>query len=433
MIRYTIVHLRGARFLLVLLGLCLPAALRAQTPAEPTTAQDQAVRMFLDCQTYCGDYAFFRTELPWVNHVRDQRDADVHILVTSQPTAAGGQQMTLKFIGLRSHQGQDAELIYNLEPNQTDDARRRGLLRLIRIGLVPYALGTPALDQLDVTYQAPKGVTPAASAAVHDPWNFWVIRTSLNTNFSGESTSNSSSINGSVSANRTTEAWRFIVSTNGNYSTRRFVLSDGGTFTTINRNTRLRSVVVKSLTPHWSMGARASVSGDTYVNQKRAAMSEAGVEWDLFPYAQSTRRQFTVQYMFGARTYSYYKETIFGKMKETLPTESVVASLALSQPWGEANVQMEAANNFRDMSKYHIEFYGYSSFRIVRGLSIYMNGNASKVKDQLYLQRGEATDQEILVRQRQLATSYRYGVSMGLSYTFGSIFNNVVNSRFRND
>ncbi|HTL02375.1 MAG TPA: hypothetical protein VL243_09115, partial [Vicinamibacterales bacterium] len=76
---------------------------------------------------------------------------------------------------------------------------------------------------------------------------------------------------------------------------------------------------------------------------------------------------------------------------------------------------------------------GYSSFRIVRGLSIFVNGNASKVHDQLYLQRGEATDQEILVRQRQLATSYRYGVSMGLSYTFGSIFNNVVNSRFRND
>jgi len=42
----------------------------------------------------------------------------------------------------------------------------------------------------------------------------------------------------------------------------------------------------------------------------------------------------------------------------------------------------------------------------------------------------EATDQEILVRQRQLATSYRYGVSVGLSYTFGSIFNNVVNPRF---
>jgi hypothetical protein len=306
-------------------------------------------------------------------------------------------------------------------------------LRLIRIGLVPYALGTPALDQLDVTYQAPKGITPAASAAVHDPWNFWVIRTSLNTNLNGESTSKRSSINGSVSANRTTEAWKFIVSTNGNYSTQKFVLSEGETFTTINRNTRVRSVAVKSLTTHWSIGARASISGDTYVNQKRATMSEAGVEWDLFPYAQSTRRQFTVQYMAGARTYSYYNETIFGKMKETLPTEQVVASLALSQPWGEANVQMEAANNFRDPSKYHIELYGYSSFRIVRGLSIYINGNASKVNDQLYLQRGEATDQEILVRQRQLATSYSYGVSMGLSYTFGSIFNNVVNSRFRND
>jgi hypothetical protein len=34
------------------------------------------------------------------------------------------------------------------------------------------------------------------------------------------------------------------------------------------------------------------------------------------------------------------------------------------------------------------------------------------------------------VRQRQLATSYSYSVYFGVSYTFGSIFNNVVNPRF---
>jgi len=424
--------LLGSRAL-VLLALCIQMPLLAQTPAEPSTAQDQAVRMFLDCQAYCGDYAFFRTELPWVNHVRDQRDADVHILVTAQPTAAGGQQFTLKFIGLRANQGHDAELLFNLEPNQTDDARRRGLLRLIQLGLVPYALHTPSFDQLELKYQPPKGVTPAASAAVHDPWNHWVIRTSINTNFNGESTSKRSSINGSISANRTTEAWKFIVSTNGNYSNQKFVLSEGDTFTTINRNTRVRGVAVKSLTPHWSAGARAAMSSDTYVNQRRAMFTEAAVEWDLFPYSESTRRQFTVQYMVGPRSYSYYQETIYGKMKETIASEQLTASLALSQPWGEANVDLYTANNIRDMSQYHVEIYGYSSFRIVRGLSIFVNGNASKVHDQLYLQRGEATDQEILVRQRQLATSYRYGVSMGLSYTFGSIFNNVVNSRFRND
>ena len=33
---------------------------------------------------------------------------------------------------------------------------------------------------------------------------------------------------------------------------------------------------------------------------------------------------------------------------------------------------------------------------------------------------------------QQLETDFRYGVSLGFSFQFGSIFNNVVNNRFRN-
>jgi hypothetical protein len=34
------------------------------------------------------------------------------------------------------------------------------------------------------------------------------------------------------------------------------------------------------------------------------------------------------------------------------------------------------------------------------------------------------------VQRRQLATSYSYYISFGVSYSFGSIHNNIVNSRF---
>jgi hypothetical protein len=59
-----------------------------------------------------------------------------------------------------------------------------------------------------------------------------------------------------------------------------------------------------------------------------------------------------------------------------------------------------------------------------------VGGSASRINDQLYLPAEGATDEEILLRRRQLATSYRYRLSIGASYTFGSIFNNVVNTRF---
>ena len=50
--------------------------------------------------------------------------------------------------------------------------------------------------------------------------------------------------------------------------------------------------------------------------------------------------------------------------------------------------------------------------------------------DQLYLRAGAASDEEILLRRQRLATSYRYEFSVGFSYQFGSIFNNVVNPRW---
>ena len=49
---------------------------------------------------------------------------------------------------------------------------------------------------------------------------------------------------------------------------------------------------------------------------------------------------------------------------------------------------------------------------------------------QQYYNSTTSTPEEILVRRRQLATNYDYNIAFGVSYTFGSIFNNVVNSRF---
>jgi hypothetical protein len=39
----------------------------------------------------------------------------------------------------------------------------------------------------------------------------------------------------------------------------------------------------------------------------------------------------------------------------------------------------------------------------------------------------------VLTQQRQLQTGYRYFTNFGISYRFGSIFNNVVNPRFGPD
>jgi hypothetical protein len=68
--------------------------------------------------------------------------------------------------------------------------------------------------------------------------------------------------------------------------------------------------------------------------------------------------------------------------------------------------------------------------RLREGLSLTLAGNFSWIRDQITLPRRGATAEEILLRQRQLATNYSYWISVGLTYTFGAIYNNVVNPRF---
>jgi hypothetical protein len=59
-----------------------------------------------------------------------------------------------------------------------------------------------------------------------------------------------------------------------------------------------------------------------------------------------------------------------------------------------------------------------------------MSGSYARIHDQLFLPAGDATFEEKLLRQKQLATSYDYFVVFGFSHQFCSIFNNVVNPRF---
>ena len=52
------------------------------------------------------------------------------------------------------------------------------------------------------------------------------------------------------------------------------------------------------------------------------------------------------------------------------------------------------------------------------------------MRDQLFLPRRGASDEEVLLRQRDLDTDFDYALNVNLRFTFGSIFNNIVNPRF---
>ena len=408
----------------------LTAALWACFPPVPLAAQDaQPIRLFLDCQYEC-DMEFTRTEIPWVDHVRDRADADVHVLVTTRSTAANAREFTLTFIGLRDLASLTDTIVTISPESDSQDRRRRVVTEALKRGLVRYVARRPGSERLTITYAAPTNAAAAGAAPARDKWNLWVFRTRADAYFNGEESSRSTQLYGTVSANRISPAWKANISLDGNYNENNFTFQDGTKFNSYSNGWGVRELIVKSLGPHWSAGQRASITSSTYQNTKLAFRFAPAVEYNIYPYSESTRRQLRLQYAIGATHYRYEDTTIFDKIQETRGDHSVLASLDMRQPWGSVSISLEGRALLDDLEKNRLHFNPEFDVRLFRGLSLNLFGYVSLLRDQLYLAKGGATDEEVLLRRRQLATSYQYFLGAGLSYTFGSIYNNVVNPRF---
>ena len=171
----------------------------------------------------------------------------------------------------------------------------------------------------------------------------------------------------------------------------------------------------------------------TYDNFRRALRVLPALEYDVFPYSQSTRRQLRLEYNIGLADFVYNDTTIFFKTKERMPIQRLLTSVAIREPWGSIDVGMLGTGYLNDSHKYRIGSFTELSVRLFRGFSLRAFGAYDVIHDQFALAKKNFTDQEILTRQFQRGTTYRYFGNVGLSYTFGSIFNNVVNPRMSSD
>ena len=227
-------------------------------------------RVFLDCNRCDEDY--LKREVTFVDYVRNREDADVHVLVTTQETGGGGSQWTLKFIGLGRFQGQDQTLTYNSPQTATGDEVRAGFAEVFKLGLVRYSLDASVTEHLRVTFKKPEA--DAKTRRQKDPWNFWVFRIGASGDVNGEESQSGRSFRGSVSANRTTDAWRLSFNGFANYSENKFEFVDEElekqTVVSVSRNIDFSGTVVKSLTQHWSLGLVGS-AGANDVPEFRAA------------------------------------------------------------------------------------------------------------------------------------------------------------------
>jgi len=148
----------------------------------------------------------------------------------------------------------------------------------------------------------------------------------------------------------------------------------------------------------------------------------------LFPVY---REQFTFLYRIGYTETWYNAETTFLKTHDQLANETLQVRYDVRKRWGTISTSLEGSHYFHDAELYHVSADLDLSIRLFEGLSLTFNGNVSKIADQLSIPREDLSEEEILLNRRQQATNYTYNTNIGFRYTFGSIYSNVVNPRFR--
>jgi hypothetical protein len=396
--------------------------------AAALQAGPERLRVFLDCES-C-DFDYVRTEMGWVDYVRDRTDADIHILVTTQPTGSGGREYTVNLIGLRSFAPRVDTVRYVSNRDDTRDITRRGLTRALQFAIVPWLQGSPTLAQLSIRYSE-QGESESGLPASGDPWNLWVFSISGEANGDGESLQSGGRYSLDLNANRTTEAWKLEFGASANYRENRFEVDSGTIVKSIRKTFDADIFAGRSISPHFTLGFGGVIRSSTFGNVDRAWRIAPAVEYNIFPYSEYTRRALTLQYSAGVNSFRYNEITIFGRIAETRASHAVSLAYNTRQPWGNMGISIGASQFLHDGRKYRASISGEGDVRLWKGLSVNFDGRYGRVRDQLSIPKRDATSDEVLLQIRELRTNYSYDFGIGLRYRFGSIFNNVVNSRFR--
>lgn len=404
----------------------MPALAQEQRADTPEDAFEDAPTVFLDCQG-CNT-SYIRRQVTFVNYVRDRQQADVHVLGTAQSTGSGGRQYALEFIGQGVHTGTSYVLTYTADPTDTDVETEEGLVNTLKVGLAPFVHGSSAGSSLGVTYDTDPQQTAANPQPVDDPWNHWVFEIDIGGGIEDEQRQSEYSLDAGLEADRVTALWRNRNELEIEYDKNTFE-RDEETISSLSRSTSFETSSVRSINDHWSIGAFSDVNSNTFRNMALGLTLSPAIEYNVFPYQMADRKELTIAYRIGPRRFDYREETIFGQTRQLVGEQALDISLDLEQRWGSVYAGLEGSNYLHDFRKHRLEFDSYLSLRLIEGFAFQVGLEADLIRDQLHIPKGDAPLEEVLLRRRDLLTTYEYEVSVGFSYTFGSIYNNVVNTR----
>jgi hypothetical protein len=387
------------------------------------TLRKGAVKIFLDCQS-C-DMNYTREQISFANFVRDVKEAQVFILITEQRAGSGGTQYTFTYQGLQLFKGINDTLVYTTNPDETSTIVRGKKTNMLQMGLMKYVARTPLFNEIEINHNAELG-----KEEVIDKWNYWVFALSTQPQFQAEESDKQFEIRNSLNITKVTPDIKIELEMDQNYSQRRVLDDEGGDTTYVTNELQGDNLFVKSLGENWSAGVKWNIGTSTRENYDLRNDFLPSIEYDLFPYSEATHRQLRFLYSAGVQYNNYIDSTIYNKVEETLFKQELNIAFQIQDRWGSVNLALLGSTYFNDFSKNRLELITSLNLRIFKGLTLQVSGAVAYINDQINLKKGGISDADRLLQLRELSTQYRIQGGIGLTYTFGSIYNNVVNPRF---
>ena len=401
---------------LLLLLNCLFAL--GQATEEPLTIKTQ-----IDCRGCDGNY--MRQNITFLDHVRDQDMAEIYVFVNTSGNPSS-VIYEIEYTGKGRFEGINNKFSVDYSKTLTGNEIRDLLKETLIKGDIPYLLHTDQAEQLElVLHELPKTTTEK----IDDPWNNWIFSVRGNMDMEHQDTREEFNYDVGFDGDKVTEHWRVRLDGYYNKNTLKITESDNSSFTSVRNRKFLGGSIVKSLGNHWSAGVFGDVGTNSVDNFKFKSAVAPAIEYSLFDYKEVLTREITFAYQINYNTQKYFETTIFDVLRDQYYTQSLSMNLTYRKNWGSVYSSVRASNFLNDPSKNRLSINNWASVRVFKGFSVRVNANFQVIKDQINLPKGEASLEDIILQQRALATTSKLNLGVGMSYTFGSIFNNVLNTR----
>ena len=382
-------------------------------------SQEKKLKAYIECRC---DENYLKQETSFLEYVRDQDLADIEIFVRDERNPTGSRSFEIKIDGNNDYEEISSITVAVGYANDTSSTLRDKLLNKLKLALVPF------LDKGNYNLKVDIDSNFEDLSANDDKWKNWVFELSGSYNNDKEESRQTNRYEIEFEIDKLTEDWRIGMELKRNESNRKF-FSEDDVYTSNRKSTSFNGRIVRSISDHFSAGAFFGLYQNTYENVDLNRYIAPAIEYSFYPYEDVLSKEITLAYRIGVGKRDYIEKTIYGFEKQKLSSQTLSLNIRFRQKWGNISSYLNATQFLNDGSKKRFSLRSDLDIRVYEGLAVRLSGNINLIREQYNLAAGSTSIEDLLLQQRQIATDYRTNFSVGLSYTFGSIYNSIINTR----